>query len=128
MSAESVVQAAALGALRGVGGLNGVYLGTPVKATMPYALLGDLLSGDWGVKDRAGRELRLLVGLRDAGETPARIHELGAAVCSALEALPRDLDGWRLVSVALVRARIGGGAPGAWSASIEYRVRVLAAG
>ena len=128
MSAESVVQAAALSAVRGVAGLNGVYLGTPVKATPPYALLGELLSGDWSVKDRAGRELRLLVTVRDAGEGSGRIHTLCAAVGAALEALPRDLDGWQLVSVALVRARIGGGAPGAWSASVEYRVQVLAAG
>ncbi|WP_010184824.1 tail completion protein gp17 [Sphingomonas sp. PAMC 26605] len=126
MSAESVVQAAALSALRGVGGLNGVYLGTPVKATPPYALLGELLSGDWSVKDRAGRELRLLVTVRDAGEAPTRIHSLSAAVGAAIEALPRDLDGWRLVSVALLRARIGGGAAGAWSGSLEYRMRVLA--
>lgn len=128
MSAERVVQAAALGAVRGVAGLNGVYLGTPAKATPPYALLGELLSGDWSVKDRAGRELRLLVTVRDAGDGAERIHTLCAAVGAALEALPRDLDGWRLVSVALVRARIGGGAPGAWSASVEYRLRVLAAG
>lgn len=128
MSAERVVQAAALDALRGVAGLNGVYLGPPVKATPPYAMLGELLSGDWSVKDRAGRELRVLVALRDAGEAPARLHTLCAAVGAAIEALPRDLAGWRLVSVVLVRSRIGGGAPGAWSASVEYRVRVLAEG
>ncbi|MET3761673.1 DUF3168 domain-containing protein [Sphingomonas sp. UYEF23] len=128
MSAESVVQAAALDALRGVAGLNGVYLGPPVKATPPYAMLGELMSGDWSVKDRAGRELRVLVALRDAGDAPARLHTLCAAVGAAIEALPRDLAGWRLASVVLVRSRIGGGAPGAWSASVEYRVRVLAEG
>ena len=128
MSAERVVQAAALDALRGVAGLNGVYLGPPVKATPPYAMLGELMSGDWSVKDRAGRELRVLVALRDAGDAPARLHTLCAAVGAAIEALPRDLAGWRLASVVLVRSRIGGGAPGAWSASVEYRVRVLAEG
>lgn len=127
MSAESVVQAAVLAALRGVAGLNGVYLGPPVKATVPFAELGDLLSGDWSVKDRMGRELRLLVTVRDAGERPARVQALAEAVGVAIEALPRDLTGWRVASVVLVRSRLSAAAAGRWNASVEYRVRVLAA-
>lgn len=127
-SAESVVQAAALAALRGIDGLNGVYLAPPVKATPPYAELGDLLSGDWSVKDRAGRELRLAVTVRDTAESNARVQGLAGAVGAAIEALPRDLAGWRVASVVLVRSRVRGGPPGRWSASVEYRVRVLAAG
>lgn len=127
-SAESVVRAGVIAALRGVDGLNGVYAGPPVKATPPYAELGELLGIDWSVKDRAGRELRLLVTVRDAGDTPARIEPLVAAVSAAIEALPRVLDGWHVASLVLVRSRLGGAAPGRWSASVEYRVRVLAAG
>ena len=127
-SAESAVQAAALAAVRAVPGLNGVYLAPPVKATVPYAELGDLLSGDWSVKDRAGRELRLMVSVRDAGESNARVQTLAGAVGAAIEALPRDLAGWRVGSVMLVRSRVTGGPPGRWRASVEYRLRVLAAG
>ena len=126
-SAESAVQAAVLTAVRAVAGLNGVYLAPPVKATAPYAELGDLLSVDWSVKDRVGRELRLIVMVRDAGETNARVQALAGAVGAAIEALPRDLDGWRLASVVAVRVRIAGGPVGRWSATVEYRVRVLAA-
>ncbi|RUN77540.1 DUF3168 domain-containing protein [Sphingomonas sp. TF3] len=126
MSAESVVQAAVLAALRGVAGLNGVYLGPPVKATVPFAELGDLLGGDWSVKDRMGRELRLLVTVRDAGERPARVQALAEAVGAAIEAVPRNLAGWRVASVVLVRSRLSGAAGGRWNASVEYRVRVLA--
>jgi hypothetical protein len=126
MSAESVVQAAVLAALRGVAGLNGVYLGPPVKATVPFAELGDLLGGDWSVKDRMGRELRLLVTVRDAGERPARVQALAEAVGAAIEAVPRDLAGWRVASVVLVRSRLSGATGGRWNASVEYRVRVLA--
>lgn len=128
MSAASVVQAAVLSALRGIAGLNGVYAGPPLKATPPYAELGELLGADWSVKDRAGRELRLLVTVRDAGEGAARAQALADAVGAAVEALPRDLVGWRVASVVLLRARTGGGPAGRWSASVEYRVRVLAAG
>ena len=125
-SAESVVQAAVLVALRGIAGLNGVYVAPPVKATPAYAELGDLLSGDWSVKDRAGRELRLAVTLRDAGETPERVQALANAVGEVIEGLPRDLTGWRVASITLVRSRTSGGPPGRWTAAIEYRVRVLA--
>ena len=128
MSAEAVVQGAALAALRAIEGLNGVYLAPPVKATPPYAELGDLLSGDWSVKDRAGRELRLAVTVRDAAESNARVQALAGAVGAAIAGLPRDLDGWSVASVVLLRSRVRGGPPGRWSASVEYRVRVLAAG
>ena len=124
--AESIVQAAVLTAVRGVVGLNGVYLAPPVKASVPYAELGDLLSGDWSVKDRAGRELRVLVNVRDAGDTTERAHALAGAVGAAIEGLPRDLDGWRVASIVLVRNRLGSGPPGRWTATVEYRVRVLA--
>ena len=126
-SAESVVQAAVLAAVDAIAGLNGAYVAPPVKATIPYAELGDLLSVDWSVKDRAGRELRVAVTIRDAGETPLRGQGLAESVCDAIEGLPRDLAGWRVASVTLVRSRIAGGPAGRWTATVEYRVRVLAA-
>ena len=126
MSAEGAVQAALLAGLRGVPGLNGVYEGPPVKATPPYAEIGETLSGDWGVKDRDGRELRLAVTVRDAGETSARVQALGDAVGAAIAGMPRDLDGWRVASLVFVRSRLLRPAPGRWGVVIEYRVRVLA--
>lgn len=126
MSAETILQAAALAALRDVAGLNGVYRGAAVKATPPYAELGDVLAIDWSVKDRPGRELRLLATLRDAGDTPDRVTALAEAAGIALESLPRDLPGWRIASLVLVRTRTASGPAGRWSASVEYRVRMLA--
>ncbi|MET3824874.1 hypothetical protein ABIC16_000567 [Sphingomonas sp. PvP055] len=125
MSAESVLQAAVLAKLRAVAGLNGVYAGPPVRATPPFAELGELIALDWGAKDRAGRELRLLVTLRDAGETAVRLAALIASVGAAIEALPRDLPGWRVASVGLVRSRSWGTSPGQWSASMDYRIRMM---
>ena len=127
MSAEAVVQAALLAALKGLAGLNGVFEGPPVKAAPPYAEIGETLSGDWSVKDRDGRELRLAVTIRDAAETPARVQALAGAAGAAIEALPRDLGGWRIASLMFVRMRLLRPAPGRWSAVIEYRVRMLAA-
>jgi hypothetical protein len=127
MSAESVVQAAVLAKLRAVTGLNGVYAGPPVRATPPFAELGELIAIDWGAKDRAGRELRVLVTLRDAGETPGRLAALTASVGAAIETLPRDLTGWRVASVLLVRSRSWGTSPGQWNASLDYRIRMMEA-
>jgi hypothetical protein len=126
MSGESALQVAALAALRGVAGLNGVYPGAPVKATPPYAELGDLLGLDWSVKDRVGREVRLQVTLRDVGDSPARVQALADSVGAAIEGLPGDLGGWCIASLVLVRTRLGGGPAGRWSMSVEYRVRMLA--
>lgn len=131
MSAEGALAAAVAAALREAGdlaGLNGVFAGPPVKATPPYAEIGEVLGIDWSVKDRAGRELRVSVTLRDAAETAARVQALSAAAGAAIEALPRAIDGWRIASVVLARSRFAGSAPGQWTALLDYRVRMLTAG
>jgi hypothetical protein len=127
MSAESVLQAAVLAKLRAVAGLNGVYVGPPVRATPPFAELGETIAIDWGAKDRVGRELRVLVTVRDAGETTVRLAALTGNVGAAIEALPRDLTGWRVASVVLARSRSWGTSPGQWSASMDYRIRMMEA-
>jgi len=130
MSAEAVLQAAILAALRGDGvlstGLNGVFEGPAVQASPPFAELGDVLSVDWGTKTAAGREVRIAVTIRDAAATGVRVQHLADAAGTAIEALPRDLPGWRVASVALLRTRVLRGAPGRWSATCEYRVRMMA--
>lgn len=132
MSAERVVHDALMAALAGDAALgtalNGVFAGPAVKATPPFAEVGELLSVDWGTKDRAGRELRIAVTLRDAGETPARLHDLAGLAAAAIEAMPRVLPGWAVASLVPLRTRVLRGAPGKWAAVVEYRVRVLAAG
>ena len=129
MSAEAVLQAALLAALRGdavlAAGLNGVAGAPGVKSSVPYAELGELLAIDWGTKTAAGRELRLGVTVRDAGETGARAQALAGAAGKAIELLPRDLASWRVASVAFVRSRVVRGRGGEWAASVEYRVRMM---
>ncbi len=113
-------------ALVGVAGLNGVFAGPPVRASEPWAELGELLSFDWSTKDIIGRELRTTIFLRDRGDSPARLYELAAAADAAVQGVARDLDGWRIASLVLTRTRVvrdGGG----WTAMVEHRVRMLAA-
>ncbi|RIA37869.1 uncharacterized protein DUF3168 [Hephaestia caeni] len=129
MSAESVLHAALVAALRAAddldGAINGVFEGPPVQATPPFAEVQPMIAVDWSMKDRAGRELRPAVIMRDAGETPARLHALAEAVVATVTALPRDLDGWRIASNVFVRSRMLREAAGRWAVAIEFRVRMM---
>lgn len=125
MNAEQTWQATLLIMLRSINGLNGVYEGPPVKASEPWAELGELLSLDWSTKDMAGRELRSTVFVRDRTETPSRLHDLAAAVNGAVMATGPTLDDWRIASLVLIRTRIIRDRPGGWTAIIEHRVRML---
>lgn len=130
MSAEIVVQAAVLAALRGsavlAAGANGVFAGAPVKASVPYVELGELLAVDWGTKTAAGRELRVLATVRDAGESAVRAQGLAGAVGVAIEGLARDLGGWRVAGVVFLRSRVLRERGGGWAVAVEYRVRMMA--
>ena len=130
MSAGATVRAAALAALRDDPAIvvNRVIDGAQARGTPPYVLLREVIAIDWGTKDRAGRELRVGVTVRDAGETPARVEALAGAVEAALLAMPRDLDGWRVASLVPVRCAVLAEGEGRWAALIDVRARVLAVG
>jgi len=128
MSADAgaAVRAAVLARLRTVPGVNGVWEGTGVSAAAPFLLLGDVVASEWGTKDAAGAELRVAVTVRDRGDTPVRAGELAVLVEAAVAGLPRDLDGWRVASVVLLRSSVLASGKGAWAAMVDHRVRVLA--
>lgn len=128
-AAEGAVRAAIVAALRADAALgavlNGVFDGPGVRASAPYAEVTDALATDWGTKDRRGRELRVAITLRDLAELPGRLNAMVDATQAAIEGLARDLDGWRVASVAFQRSRIAPEGPGRWLAVVEYRVRIL---
>ena len=130
--AEGVVRGAMAAALRGdatlAAVLNGVFEGPAVRASAPFAEVAEALASDWSTKDARGRELRVAVMLRDAGERAERLATLVDAAERAIEAMPRDLDGWRVASLTFLRSRTTGEGPGRWLAVVEYRVRVLEIG
>jgi hypothetical protein len=130
MSAAAAVQAAlvtGLSAASGIAGVAaGVYDGPPARAGFPYVAIGETVSFDWGHKSGAGRELRMAVTAWDEAGRSARLLGLMAAAAGAIEALPRDLDGWRVASVALLRERVVRDPAGPIAGIIEFRVRALA--
>lgn len=107
--------------------LNGVFAGPAVRASPPYAEIAEIAASDWGTKDCVGRELRVPVLVRAAGETSERVTQLAHAVETVVETLPRDLPGWRIASAVFLRSRVAGEGAGRWVAAIEFRVRMLAA-
>lgn len=120
-------QAALVAALRGVPGLSGVFDGPPARAAYPYAVIGQAVASDWSHKSARGREIRLSVTLWDDGLSAARLHGLMALAEDAIEAIPRDLAGWRIASLVFVRSRALRNAAGPWAGTIDYRARLIAA-
>lgn len=125
--AGAALAAAAIEAVEALG-LGGAYPGPPLQAAWPHALVESGPETDWGHKSGAGRELRLAVTLRDRGERPDRAQAFADVVESALAA-GLEVDGWQLVSLALVRRRTaaeGRGGRMGWAVALDYRARLLA--
>jgi Protein of unknown function (DUF3168) len=123
-AAEALIRAARA-RLAGLNGLNGAYDGRPVQAACPYAIVEIAGEADWSHKSGAGRELRLAVTVRDAGESPARLRRLMRRAEGALAGIGADLGGWRLVSFVFLRSRMLRSEGAAIAGATEWRARVL---
>ena len=123
-SASEALAALAREALAGLSGLNGVYDGAPIKASLPYAAIEIGPESDWSWKGGAGRELRLAATIRDAGERPTRLRTLMAAAEAALLTLGGAAGGWRIVNAVTERVRTAQKRARDWSGVVEVRVRM----
>ncbi|HYE29001.1 MAG TPA: DUF3168 domain-containing protein [Allosphingosinicella sp.] len=125
--AGQALQAGAIAALEALE-LGGVYPGPPLRAAFPHALVECGAESDWGHKSGRGRELRLAVTLRDAGERPDRAQAFADVAEAALEA-GLEADGWALVTLVLLRrltVATGRGGDVGWAVTLDYRARMLA--
>lgn len=125
MSFEAELQDAVVTALSEIGDANGVHLERPVRASVPYFVLGELIAVDWSVKGARGREVRLLVRAHDEGESWTRAAALLGAASRAVEQLPRQLGDWRLGSVTFLRSRTLRDGSNGWVGTVEYRIRAM---
>ncbi len=126
--AATAMAGAVTSALRKVPGLSGVFEGPPVQAADAHAVVDVGPESDWGHKSGAGAELRFAVSIRCGGERPDRTRALSGAARTAVEAIGPRLAGWRLVSLAMMRARVTPArkeAQPGWTGSVEYRARLL---
>src|SRR5690348_6957310 len=124
MSAGGALQSAIAAALNGIQGFTGVFDGPPARASYPYAALDATTESDWSHKSGAGREVLVAITLWD--DQPVRLHALADEVEGRLQALG-ETDGWRLVTMRLMRRRVVCDVTGPWAAAIDYRARMLAA-
>jgi hypothetical protein len=126
--ASAVLAAAVTAALRDVAGLSGVFDGAPIRAGDAHAEVEIGPETDWGHKSGAGAELRFALLVKCGGERPDRARALSGAARRAVDRLGPALSGWRLVSLAMLRARVTPAGkeerPG-WIAIVEYRARLL---
>jgi hypothetical protein len=125
--AGAALGSAAIAALEAME-LGAVYPGPPLQAAFPYAVVEAGPEADWGHKNGRGREVRLAVILRDSGERPERARAFADVAEAVIEA-GLEIEGWRLVTLALVRRRTvaeGRGGKAGWAVTIEFRARMLA--
>ncbi|HWW65317.1 MAG TPA: DUF3168 domain-containing protein [Sphingomonadaceae bacterium] len=128
--ASEAVQAALVAALNAhaplADAIHGLFDRPPPRAPFPYAGIGVWATGDAGHKTGSGREHRLTVSLWDDGASASRLHRLMAEAETAIEAMARDLDGHRLVSLAFLRSRVVRYGNESCAGIIDYRARTLA--
>ncbi len=129
MNAESDIRAALIAELRNDAALgaqvNRIYDAVPVKSTPPTLVMGECIGGDWGTKDKVGRELRLAITIEDDIETPTRISGIMPLADAAVHRLTGTIAGWQVGSLRLIRSRLLRTNAGRWNALMEYRIRVL---
>lgn len=123
--AATVLQAMLVTRLRGVLTTASVFDAPPVRAARPFVVVDTPVLTDWGTKDAAGREGRVIVQLFDGGEVPVRLRDLAAAAEVAVLSAPAVLAGWRVVSLSFVRSRVVRDGD-SWLGALEFRVRMLA--
>ncbi len=119
------MRAAVLARLRERVAVTRVFEGAGVKGTVPFLSVREWAVANWGTKDRAGRELRIGVVVRDEGESGARAAMLAAEAEAALLSLP-SVPGWRLVTAVPVRSVLLQEGAGRWAALVDVRVRIMA--
>jgi hypothetical protein len=119
------MRAVVLARLRERVAVTRVFEGAAATGTVPFLTLREWSEADWGTKDRAGRELRIGVAVRDAGESGARAVALAADAEAALLSVP-GVAGWRVVTAVPVRSVLVNDGVGRWSALVDVRVRIMA--
>lgn len=128
-AASLAIQQAVVAALRStptiMAAISGIYDGPPPRAPFPYVSIGDAISSDWSTKTETGREVRLALTVWDDGEVPGRLHTLMHQVEMAVSGISRDLDGWHIASLVLVRTMVARNPAGSWAGLIEHRVRAI---
>ena len=123
---EASLRSAVIAALAGdrtlAAMLNRVGDGEGELAPVPYAVVGDAQSSEWGAKDRPGAEVRCVVMIADRGDS-TRLAEASSAIERIIAELPRRLDDWDTSGVVVLSRRVTRRRDGLRQSIIELRCR-----
>lgn len=109
--------------------LNAVVEEAPSRTALPWLALTTSASTNWGTKTLAGREIRVALELNFRSDDPLGGAALVAAIETRVESLPVDqsVNGFRIVSIGMIRARAEQRGEAVRVVVLEYRARALAA-
>lgn len=106
--------------------LNSITEEAPVRASPPWLGIVASASGDFGHKSGQGREVRVALELQYLGDDPAEAADLVNAIEARVFALPPDQPGYRIASLAFLRARAEQRGEARRAILLEYRARLIA--
>ena len=109
--------------------LNAVVEEAPSRVALPWLALTASASTNWGTKTLAGREIRVALELNFRSDDPLGGAALVAAIEARVESLPYDqtASGFRIASMAMLKARDEQRGEALRVVVLEYRARVMAA-
>lgn len=109
--------------------LNAVVEEAPSRVALPWLALTASASTNWGTKTLAGREIRVALELNFRSSDPLGGAALVAAIEARVESLPYDqtAKGFRIASLAMLKARAEQRGEALRVVVLEYRARVMAA-
>lgn len=109
--------------------LNAVVEEAPSRVALPWLALTASASTNWGTKTLAGREIRVALELNFRSDDPLGGAALVAAIEARVESLPYDqtASGFRIASMAMLKARAEQRGEALRVVMLEYRARVMAA-
>jgi hypothetical protein len=106
--------------------LNAITEEAPSRTSLPWLAIAASASADWSCKSNPGREVRVALELHCRGDQADAAASLVAAIEQRIESLPRDQDGFAVVTIQFLRARAEQRGESRRAILLEYRFRLLA--
>ena len=123
--AGAALLAAARTVLKEVDGHSGLFEPGPIQAADCHGVIEAGPETDWSHKSGTGRELRVAVTVRTAGERSGTARAFADTVEAKLAQLSGEAGGWRIVSMQFLRSHIVRERKSGWAAVVEFRARML---
>ena len=107
-------------------GLNAIVEEAPLRTSPPWLGIVASASADFSHKTGMGREVRVALELQTLGDDPGEAAALVGAIEARVAALPSQQDGFRIASLAFLRARAEQRGEARRAVLLEYRALLIA--